>query len=205
MLRNLDARPSLYRNEGAGGAGHWLSPALEGGPSNRSAIGTRVMLQAGDWSQLQEVQGGSSYQATNDFRLHFGLGELAKSKNLIVRWRSGAVQTFEGVAANIHYRLQEGGKLEPRAIKGRRVRGRTHSSQTEDGAAGPAESDRESKNRRHSTPAWEPPSCRESSNEPVTRLEPASRNTASRIRRVRFGGGNPNDMDAINTFYIGHC
>ena len=133
-VNNLDARPSLFRNEGAGDAGHWLNLALEGGPSNRSAIGTRVILEAGDWSQLQEVQGGSSYQATNDFRLHFGLGELSEAKKLIVRWRSGAVQTFEGVAADRHYRLKEGGKLEPRAIKGRRICGRTYSSRTEDGA-----------------------------------------------------------------------
>ena len=79
-VNNLDARPSLFRNEGAAGAGHWLNLALEGKPSNRSAIGTRVILQAGDWSQLQEVHGGSSYQATNDFRLHFGLGESAEGE-----------------------------------------------------------------------------------------------------------------------------
>ena len=40
-----------------------------------------MILKADDKSQLQEVQGGSSYQATNDFRLHFGLGELTEVKN----------------------------------------------------------------------------------------------------------------------------
>ena len=138
-VNNLDARPSLFRNEGAANAGHWLNLALEGGPSNRSAIGTRVILQTGSWSQLQEVQGGSSYQATNDFRLHFGLGELTEVKQLVVRWRSGAVQTFEGVASDLHFRLEEGGKLEPLPLKGRKVRGRTYSSRTDGSDTGPAQ------------------------------------------------------------------
>ena len=99
----------------------------------------RLILQAGDWSQLQEIQGGSSYQATNDFRLHFGLGESRKANKLIVRWRSGAVQTFDGVAANLHYRLEEGGKLKPRLIEGRRVQDRTASSRTVDGLTAPAQ------------------------------------------------------------------
>ena len=138
-VNNLDARPSLFRNEGAANTGHWLNLALEGGPSNRSAIGARVILQTESWSQLQEVQGGSSYQATNDFRLHFGLRKLTEAKQLIVRWRSGTVQKFEGVAADRHYRLKEGGELEPLPLKGRELRGRKDSSRADGGAAGPAQ------------------------------------------------------------------
>ena len=93
-----------------------------------------MILQAGDWSQLQEVQGGSSYQATNNVRLHFGLGELTEATKLIVRWRSGMVQAFEGVATDFHYRLQEGGKLEPLRAKGRDLRGRSYSSRPGGGA-----------------------------------------------------------------------
>ena len=54
-VNNLDARPSLFRNDGAGDAGHWLNLALKGGPTNRSAIGTR-----GDPSgrRLEPVAGG---------------------------------------------------------------------------------------------------------------------------------------------------
>ena len=61
--------------------------------------------------QMQEVYGGSSYQATNDLRLHFGLGPEPKIKAVMVRWTNGKVQTFENVVADKIYFLREGEPL----------------------------------------------------------------------------------------------
>jgi hypothetical protein len=60
---------------------------------------------------MQEVHGGSSYQASNDLRLHFGLGDSEKVQSLTVRWTDGMVQKFFDVAANRQYRLTEGKDL----------------------------------------------------------------------------------------------
>ncbi len=108
VVNNLDSRPSLLRNEGGNRAGHWVSFALEGTSSNRSAVGARVGLVTAQGKQVQELQAGSSYQSSHDPRLHFGLGTDTRVSELTVRWPSGARQTFRDLAADRWYFLREG-------------------------------------------------------------------------------------------------
>jgi len=111
-VNNLDDRPSLLCNQGGNHSGHWLNLALEGtGRTNRSAIGCRVTIETESGRQMKEVQGGSSYQASNDLRLHFGLGKSEKIRSLSVRWTDGVVQTFSDVDGNQRYHLVEGKSL----------------------------------------------------------------------------------------------
>ena len=109
-INNLDGPPSLLRN-GSQGARHWLILALEGVRSNRSAVGTRVTVETETGKQMREVSGGSSYQASNDLRVHFGLGPTSTVRLLTVRWPSGEIQKFQEVSADHHYRLKEGSAL----------------------------------------------------------------------------------------------
>ena len=110
-VSNMDGRPSLYRNEAGNQNGHWLVLTLEGVRKNRSGIGTRVIVENSGGRQIREVRGGSSYQATNDLRLHFGLGESNKVEKLTVRWGPSQVQTFQNLAADRRYHLKEGGTI----------------------------------------------------------------------------------------------
>jgi hypothetical protein len=88
--------------------------ALKGTAGNRSAIGSRVTVETDSGRQLREVRGGSSYQATNDFRVHFGLGVNETVDRLSVKWPNGKVETFQKVKTNRHYQLEEGsGQLTP--------------------------------------------------------------------------------------------
>ena len=112
-INNLDGAPSLLRNDGPPGGRRWLILSLEGARSNRSAIGARVTVETEEGSQMREVSGGSSYQASNDLRVHFGLASAGRVRLLRVRWPGGEVQTFHDVDADRHYRLREGGRLEP--------------------------------------------------------------------------------------------
>ena len=109
-VNNLDGNPWLLMNEG-GNQKAWLSVLLEGVQSNRSGIGTRVTASTSTGNQIREVRGGSSYQSTHDFRVHFGLGTAKMVKTLEVRWPGGSIQKFNQIAANVHYRLKEGGEL----------------------------------------------------------------------------------------------
>jgi len=111
-VNNLDNPPSLFRNDGGSQSGHWLSLALKGVKVNRSAIGARVILETEAGRQMQEVQGGSSYQSCNDVRLHFGLGASRIVKSLVVKWPNGQTQSLDKVEANHRYMLQEGGSME---------------------------------------------------------------------------------------------
>jgi hypothetical protein len=87
---------------------------LEGTASNRSAIGSRVTVETESGQQLREVRGGATYQATNDFRVHFGLGVNETVDRLSVKWPNGKVEAFQKVKANRHYQLKEGsGQLTP--------------------------------------------------------------------------------------------
>ena len=111
-VNNLDGVPWLLKNQKGSQAGHWLLLSLEGTRTNRSAIGARVTLETAEGKQMREVRGGSSYESTHDFRVHFGLGRLETVKKLTVRWTDGTTQSFEDLSVNRAYRLKEGGELE---------------------------------------------------------------------------------------------
>ncbi|MDA2933426.1 CRTAC1 family protein [Acidobacteria bacterium AH-259-D05] len=107
-INNIDASPSLLRNEGGNLSGHWLILELEGVRTNRSAIGARVTIETSEGTQSKEVAGGGSYQATDELRLHFGLGSSSETASVTVRWTDGRVQEFKGVKADQRYALKEG-------------------------------------------------------------------------------------------------
>jgi len=110
-VNNLDGNPWLLMNEGGNQQG-WFSLLLEGVRSNRSGIGAKVIASTSTGNQMREVRGGSSYQSSHDFRVHFGLGNTNNIKALEVRWPDGSTQKFNQVSANVHYQLKEGGKLQ---------------------------------------------------------------------------------------------
>ena len=87
LIINLNEPPSLLRND-VTGSNSWLKVKLIGTKSNRSAIGGRVVVEAGDSTQTQEVQSQSSFLSCNDFRLHFGLGRKQKcrGKDPLAQW-----------------------------------------------------------------------------------------------------------------------
>jgi hypothetical protein len=106
ILNNLNDYPSLLRNQSPP-TNSWLLVKLIGTKTNRSAIGSRVSVQAGDRRQVQEVRSGGSFCSQNDLRIHFGLG-AAKEARVQVRWLGGAEETFEHIAANRLVVIQEG-------------------------------------------------------------------------------------------------
>ena len=99
LVNNLDGPPTLLRNDG-GNANNWILITCVGTRSNRSAIGTRVKVTAGERSQTDEVMSGSSYYSQNDFRLHFGLGRATKADTVELSWPSGARETLRNLPAN---------------------------------------------------------------------------------------------------------
>ena len=73
---------------------------LVGTTSNRSAIGARVRVVAGDLTLVDEVRGGGSYLSQNDLRVHFGLGGYDGAVRVEVRWPNGNEEQWDGIAAN---------------------------------------------------------------------------------------------------------
>jgi len=96
----------IYRNTLQPGR-HWIELALEGGASNRSAIGARVEVQWNGQTQVQEVSGGNGFSSQNDRRLHYGLGAATKIDRVVIRWPSGQRQTIDGPAIDAILRVKE--------------------------------------------------------------------------------------------------
>lgn len=107
---NDDENNALYRNDNANG-NHWLTFRLVGMLSNRSAIGTRVKVQAtlgGEAvTQMRVVEGQSGYCGQN-LELHFGLGDAAVASRIEVHWPSGLVDVLTDIPADQHLVLVEG-------------------------------------------------------------------------------------------------
>jgi hypothetical protein len=111
IIVNMNAAPSLLKNQGP--RRNFLSVALAGTKSNRSAIGARVTVEAGGRRQIDEVMSGGSYYSHNDMKLYFGLGQASSVNRLQVRWPSGAVQVWNDIPANQKLYITEGSsKLE---------------------------------------------------------------------------------------------
>ncbi len=79
---------------------HWISLQLEGVRSNRDGIGARIQITTASGKQSATVTTSGSYQASNDRRVHFGLGEATTVDTIETHWPSGIVQTLRNVKAD---------------------------------------------------------------------------------------------------------
>ncbi len=108
FVNNMNERPSLLRND-TESVGGFLSLKLRGAKSNRSAIGARVTVTAGNRVMVREVRSGSSFMSSSDLRLHFGLGEFETVAEIEVEWPSAdSRETIEGVEGNQFVTITEG-------------------------------------------------------------------------------------------------
>jgi hypothetical protein len=101
---------TLYRN--------WIKIKLVGTKSNRTGIGSRVLVTAKtiptaekQLVQMDELRSGGSYFSQNDMRMHFGLEQATKVDLVEVRWLSGQVDQLKDLEVNRLYVIQEGGKI----------------------------------------------------------------------------------------------
>ncbi len=89
----------LFRNE-IGSDNHWLQVRLAGTVSNRSAVGARVRVVAGEARQTRWIEGGSGYVSQNSLPAEFGMGAAATIDSLIIHWPSGVVNFYTDVPAD---------------------------------------------------------------------------------------------------------
>jgi hypothetical protein len=109
VIANQKGPLLLYRNTPDPG-NHWVTFALIGRVSNRSAIGSAVRVRFdgadGPLTQLQFRGSSSGFSSQNDARLHFGVG-AATRVGVEVRWPSGAVTTLQHLPVDRFHELVE--------------------------------------------------------------------------------------------------
>ncbi len=107
LILNIGEPPTLLLNCSSN-QNHAVLLKLIGTKSNRSAIGARATVTAGDLKEMNEVRSGESYLSQNDLRLHLGLGSHTTIDSLDIDWPSGTKQSLHGLAADFIYTIEEG-------------------------------------------------------------------------------------------------
>ena len=108
VINCLDHAPVLLRNV-TEEKNHWVGLMLIGGPhSPRDAVGASVYLTANGQRQRGDVMSGGSFESSNDFRLHFGLGDSSGVDVVEIHWPSGAVEQVKLSSVDRIFTLKEG-------------------------------------------------------------------------------------------------
>ena len=97
LVTNLDAPPTLLRNDSPQGS--WLIVAPEAPAGAGPLVGTEVRVLAGGLRLLGAVASSGSFLSAHDTRLHFGLGGASKAERVEVRWSDGTLSVTENVPA----------------------------------------------------------------------------------------------------------
>jgi len=89
---------ALWINDG--NANNWISFALTGTVSNKSAVGAKVKLYGAWGVQVREVRIGESYGIVNTLTQHFGIGQATTIDSAVVTFPSGIKSTIIDPAPN---------------------------------------------------------------------------------------------------------
>jgi hypothetical protein len=107
LFSNLEGSPVLLRNQ-VPSPGHWLRIKTVSTKSNRDGFGARVEIAAEGSTRSAEVRAESSFESSNDPRVHFGLGSATRVDAIVVHWPSGQVEKLGPEAADQELLVQEG-------------------------------------------------------------------------------------------------
>jgi hypothetical protein len=106
VIVHRDGPAAILHNQSNGG--HWLGVQLRSKQYATRPIGARVTCQAGGRSMVRWITSGTSYLASSDPRIFFGLASSAMVEELKVRWPSGREQSWSNLAADRIIELGEG-------------------------------------------------------------------------------------------------
>jgi enediyne biosynthesis protein E4 len=98
LVVNRDGPARLLRNDSARRGAFFELRLLD--RAGRDAYGASVRLRVGGKERVAEVRAASSYLATNDPRLHFGLGPAGGVERVEIRWPDGSTSTAGPFEAN---------------------------------------------------------------------------------------------------------
>jgi enediyne biosynthesis protein E4 len=99
VVTNCGGRARIYRND-VPKLGRWLQVRLIDKQAQLNAYGAEVTVNAGDRQLCRVMNPADSYLASNDLRLHFGLGEVERIDSITVRWPDTTEEVFPASATN---------------------------------------------------------------------------------------------------------
>ncbi|MDP6539707.1 MAG: CRTAC1 family protein [Planctomycetota bacterium] len=88
-------------------AGNWIGLSVLG-ESTAAALGATVRVRTGERDRFRIVHTSYSYCATNDPRVHLGLGAAERADEVEVRWPDGQGERFGPLEAGRYHTLRKG-------------------------------------------------------------------------------------------------
>jgi hypothetical protein len=107
VVSNRDGKPYVLHNI-AGGRGHWVMFRVLD-EHGRDALGAELSMTVGSRAIRRDVRAAYSYLASNDPRVHVGLGRETVVRGVSVRWPNGTRERFGDTAADTIVVLRRGG------------------------------------------------------------------------------------------------
>ena len=98
----------LFENPGFGN--NWITIALQGVSTNRSAIGTKIELMMDNNQKIYHTVGTGGSFGSSSLQAEIGLGSAKSIKKLTVYWQNSETTTFENVPVNQKIHITEGEK-----------------------------------------------------------------------------------------------
>ena len=92
VVNNINQPAFIYRNEASNSGNKSLRVRLRGNAPNTQALGAKVKLFAGAYTQLVEQYPTRGYLSSVSTTLHFGLGNIANVDSLFVIWPGGKIE-----------------------------------------------------------------------------------------------------------------
>jgi hypothetical protein len=107
----LDIQNGSTIRYGVPNGNNWLKVTLQGIQSNRNGIGARVEIY-GPWGkQIRDIRSGEGFRYMSSLNAYFGLGTSTVINQVIIKWPSGIVDTYNNVTANQPLNAVEGATL----------------------------------------------------------------------------------------------
>ena len=111
LITNCGGKAKLYRND-MPKTGRWLMVRVVDPERKRDAYGAEIILRANGKIFSGHANPGSSFLASNDVRVHFGLGICENYDEIVVKWPDGpvefATEAFDGGVTNRSITLLRG-------------------------------------------------------------------------------------------------
>jgi len=107
VVSGCNEGPQLLRNDG-GNSKPSLEMKLVGIKSNRNGIGAQIKCQLEGRTIYDQVLGGRSYASACDYRVFVGMGTATETRQVLIRWPSGAVDKIESLGPGSIYTVKEG-------------------------------------------------------------------------------------------------
>ena len=104
----LDFQSGTTLKINSGNSNKWLKLNLQGIQSNRNGIGARVEIYGAWGKQIRDVRSGEGFKYMSSLNVHFGIGQATTIDQVIIKWPSGVIDTYNNVSPNQRLSVIEG-------------------------------------------------------------------------------------------------